>query len=805
MDNLRQTLRYAMRTFVRRPGFTAAVTLTLALGIGANTAIFSFVNGILLRPLPYPAADRLVTLWTMLPEWGKEVASWPDYNDWKSQSTVFTRVAGYANSSVNLSSDDEAPERLASAVVTEGLFETLGISPMIGRQFTSGDFVFGAHRVAILSHDLWVRRFASNPAIVGKTILLSARPYLVVGIAPPAMRLPERAQLWTPYALTPDNAPNGRRSDFLAVVARLKPDASAEKAQTEMNAIAKRLGDAYPQTNTNVGIGVIPLQRELVGNVRDALLVFGAAVGLVLLIACANVANLLLARSTSREREMAVRSALGAGRTRLIRQLLVESVLLSALGAVVGLLLAIWGVQGLTGLVRGSLPRLYEVKIDLAALLFTGVTAVLTGLLFGLAPALRLSGMTLASAIAEGGRGAIGGRGDRLRAGLVLAQVALALMLLAGSGLLVKSFRQLQRVDLGFDDSHALAVQVALPGAKYGTPQQRSAFFEALTTRLVAEPGVQTIGLTSDVPLSTSYDYITVAIIGRPQPAAGERTPDAIPTIADTGYFRALRIPLLEGRMFGPEDRPTSPRVAVVNREFVQRYLRGQPAIGERITFGNPSDSTQWLTIVGIVGTTRLAGVGKDSYPQVFAPFSQTPNGSMYVVLRTAGNPLAVVSSVRRDVTAVDPTQPIADIRSMEQRVDDNIAQSRLSSLLVGFFALVALALASIGIYGVISYAVAQRTREIGIRIALGATTGEVLRLVVRQGMTPAILGIALGLAGAFMTTRLMSKLLFGVSPTDPLIFAGVTVVLTAVALVACWLPARRAARVDPVTALRYE
>jgi putative ABC transport system permease protein len=685
-------------------------------------------------------------------------------------------------------------------------FETLGVRPAAGRWFVPDEFVFGSHRVVVLSHGLWERRFGADPAIVGQTITLNARPYTVVGVAPESMRLPARAQLWTPLAFDPASRPQSRRGDFLSVVARLKPGVSQARAQADMAAIARRLAEAYPQTNARIGVDVISLHDQLVGQIRPALLVFSGAVAFVLLIACANVANLLLARATAREREMAVRAALGAGRKRLVRQMLTESLVLAVGGGVVGLLLAWWGVHGLKAAAPPTLPRLDEIGLDPIALGFTAVAVLVTGFLFGIAPAWRGSAFALHGTLGAGGRAGIGGgRGERLRGVLVVTQVALALVLLVGSGLLVRTFARLQQVDLGFDPRDVLTAQLVLPGAKYTSEERMMSFFDALRERLTATPGVRTVALSSDVPLGGGYNYLSFQVIGQPAPRPGENLPDAVPTAATGEYFAALRIPLQSGRLFTQADGPNAPRVAVVNQELVKKAFAGRDPLGQRISFGNPTDSTSWLTIVGVVGSTRLEGVGLETYAQAFTPLAQSVVPYVYVVARTNGDPASLTPALRREVAALDATLPLSNILSMEQRAAESVAQFKLNSVIVTLFAVVALVLASVGIYAVIAYAVAQRTREIGIRMALGAARADVLRLIVRDGMSPTVLGVVIGALGALGVTRLMRSLLYGVSATDPIVFSVVAAMLVIVALGACWVPARRAARVDPNVALRDE
>src|SRR4030095_16604059 len=576
MDTVLRDLRYAIRSLAKQPGFSLAVALTLALGIGANTAIFSIVNGVLLRHLPYPNDEQLMTVWTRMSNGEHETASMPDYLDWKAQNSSFSQMTAYANSNDNLAAPGADPERVPSARVIADYFTTLGVTPAAGRWFVPDEFVFGSHRVVVLSHALWVRRFGAHPGIVGQTITLNARPYTVVGVAPESARLPARAQLWAPFAIDPSSPPPGRRGDFLSVVGRLKPGISQPRAQSDMDAIGRRLAAAYPARNARVGVVGTSLHDQLVGQIRPALLVFSGAVALVLLIACANVANLLLARATAREREMAVRAALGAGRTRLVRQLLTESLVLAVAGGLLGLALAWWGVQGLKAAAPPTLPRLDEVGLDPVALAFTSIAVVVTGFLFGIAPALRGSGYALQSTLAAGGRAGIGGgSGERLRAVLVVAQVALALVLLVGSGLLVRTFARLQQVDLGFDSGHVLTAQVVLPGVKYDTDDRVMGVFNSLRDRLTTTPGVSVAGFTSDVPLAGGYSYLSFAIRGQPAPRPGENSPDAVSTVATTEYFSAMRIPLLSGRLFMPSDGPNAPRVVVVNKELVQKALGG--------------------------------------------------------------------------------------------------------------------------------------------------------------------------------------------------------------------------------------
>jgi putative ABC transport system permease protein len=680
METAIRDVRYAMRALLRQPAFSAAVVLTLALGIGANTAIFSIVHAVLLRPLPYPADSQLMTVWTQFRGGDHETVSVPDYEDWKRQSSSFSQMTAFANSNDNLAAAGGDPERVPSARVIADYFQTLGLAPVAGRWFEPDDFVFGSHQVVVLSNGLWQRRFGGDRAIVGRTITLNARPYTVVGIAPDGVRLPARAQMWTPYAVSPSAPPPNRRADFLSVIARLGPDVSQARAQADLDAISRRLATEYPASNARTTALIIPLRDQLVGQIRPALLVFTAAVALVLLIACANVANLMLARATAREREMAVRAALGAARARLIGQTLTESVVLAAAGGVLGLVLAWWSVQALKAAAPAKLPRLDEVGLDPMALAFTAVAVLFTGFLFGIAPAVRGSSFALQSTLSAGGRGGIGGgNGERIRRLLVVTQVALALILLIGSGLLVRTFERLQRVDLGFDPGHVLTAQIVLPRAKFDADAKVLDFYSQLRDRLTTTPGVTDVAFASDVPLTGSYNYGGFQVVGQPAPRPGDSPPDAITSTATAEYFSALRIPLLAGRLFTAFDVPNAPRVVVVNKALVDRTFGGRNPFGERISFGNAADSTTWLTIVGVVGSTRLEGVGLEMYAQAFTPLTQSPDPSVYVLARTSGEPAAIAPAVRRNVAVLDPALPNANGMSMDERASSAVAQFKLN------------------------------------------------------------------------------------------------------------------------------
>jgi len=797
-----QDLRFALRSLRRSPGYALAAIATLAIGIGANTAIFSAVNGVLLRPLPFAEPQRLVGVWGRHAAIGRETASLPDFLDWRREARAVEDMAALTLTRYNLAGDGE-PEVVRGALVTANLFPLLGVTAEAGRVFTAEEERGGAERVAMLSEGFWRRRFGGSPDVLGRPLLLGGTPYTVVGIAPAALRLQQEVDLWTP--LTTDST-LGRRSDFLTVIGRLRAGATLGQAQEELSTIARRLEAQYPETNAGWGVELLALQEQLVGGIRPALLVFMGAVALVLLIACANVANLMLARVTAREREVTIRAALGASRRRLVRQLLTESVVVALAGGAAGLLLAVWGVQALRALEPGTIPRAEEIGIDPAALAFALGLSLLTGVLFGLLPALRVLNRDLHDGLKEGGRGAAGGTGVHgTRGALVLAEVALAFMLLIGAALLLRSFTRLQEVDPGFNGGGILTARLSFPRNGYAEPDRRLSFAERLLERLRATPGVTSAALVSDAPLGGSAPYWSFEVAGM-EPAGPGVVQDAAVYVASPEYFETLGIPLREGRRFEPRDRPEAPPVAVISQALARRYWPDRSPLGQRITFGNPADSsTTWSTIVGVVGDVRQESLAEPAYPQVYVPYAQMPVRSIVVAARGAGDPLALLAALKGSVAELDPSLPLSAVATMDQLVTATLARPRVNAAVLGGFALVALALAAVGIYGVITYGVVQRTRELGIRMALGAGSSQLLRLVVRQGMAPVLAGIALGGLGALAGTRVLRSLLFGVGATDPLTFALVTGFLLAVSLTASYLPARRAARSDPMAALRNE
>ena len=809
MTTLWQDIRYGARMLWKNPGFTVVAVAALALGIGATTTIFSIINAVLLRPLPYAEAERLVMVWMDNRQMGmnEDIHSWPNLNDYREQNRVFEALAAYRGASANLTGEGE-PERILGAAASANFFEVMRVAPVAGRVFTAEEDRQGSDRVILISHGLWRRRFGADPQLVGRDISLNGVNRTVIGIMPPDFRFPSReAEFWMPLAAPPQFTAN-RETYWLTVIGRLRPDATLEQARAEMEGIARRLEEQYPATNRGMGVNLVSLREQTIGRVRPALLVLLGAVGFVLLIACANVANLLLARAGAREREFAVRAAIGAGRLRIIRQLLVESALLALVGGALGVLLAVWGLDALKLVAPADMPRLDQVGVDARALAFTLGVASLTALLFGLAPALQAANANLSDTLKEGGKGAMRSvRSRRLRRALVVSEIALALVLLIGAGLLLKSFARLQATDLGFRTEGLLTARLQLPASKYARDDQRAAFFNQLLERLGSVPGVEAAGTTTSVFLSSLPNSAYFNIEGRPRVQAGERVEVPIDTVS-SNYFQTIGVPITRGRAFSARDSRDAPPVIIINETLARRFFANEDPLGRRIVYGDNPDPEQnpWRTIVGVVADTRRTGVDAEVRPETFLPMVQDTPGAMTIVVRTASSdPVRLASIVRNEVWRVDRDQPVYAIKTMNDVVAGMSAQRRLNTILLGIFAVVALALAAIGIYGVMNYTVTQRTHEIGIRLALGAQQRDVLRLVVGQGMLLAALGVAAGLIGAFALTRLMASLLYGVSTTDPLTFVGVPVLLAGVALVACYLPARRAMKVDPMVALRYE
>jgi putative ABC transport system permease protein len=802
MESFGTDLRFAWRSLWKHPSLTLIAVVALALGIGANTAIFSVVQAVLLKPLPFPQPERVIRLIDVAPDRLRAGAtSPPDFADWRSQNRVFSQLAAIGTDNVNLTGEGE-PERLYAGRVSGDFFGALGMKPLLGRPLLPAEDVAGGPNVAVLSARLWQRRFGGDPGIVGRRLMLDGEPTLVVGVMPASLDLPKNVELWRPLRLTISEDQRG--GHYLRVLGRLARGVSLARAQAEMSGIAARLAKAHPDTNTDWGIRLASLQETMVENVRPALFVLLGAVGLVLLIACANVANLLLSRLAAREREVAVRTALGAGRGRLIRQFLTESTLLSLAGGLLGTLLAAVGTPLLLALFGDRIPRAQEVGVDATVFAFTLGLSLLTGLLFGLLPALHASSPDLQSTLRDGAKGAGDRRGRRTRSSLVFAEVALAIILLVSAGLLIRSLRELQSVRPGFRSDHALSVQVALPPGSYDSEQKQSAFYRALLPRLAALPGVQ--HASAGFPLPLTGDRYRLAFQAEGQPAEVTQLPRANMAFVSPDYFATLGIPLRQGRVFDGRDGLGGEKVGLVNRSLAESIWPGQNAIGKRFTFDVPANSkSDWFRVVGVVGDVRHLELKEESGNQAYLPLFQLPNDEAALVIRTAGNPAGLAAAVTRAVREIDPGLPVAKVKTLDALLYDSVAEPRAQTFLLSLLAALALVLSAVGVYGVLSYSVAQRTREIGLRMALGAGAGEILRQLLREGLGVVLAGIGAGLFGAFFLARLLASLLYGVTPRDPWTFVGVPLVLLGVALFATWIPARRATRVEPVVALRYE
>jgi predicted permease len=801
-------LRYAARALARTPGFTAAAVLALALGIGANTAIVSVVDSVLLRPLPYAEADRL----TVILHGGTKPVAPANYLDWRRQSTTFEAMGAADFWTPNLTGGDR-PEKLWALRMTADVLPLLGIPPLLGRFFRPEEDAIGRDRVAVLSYGLWQRSFSGEPQVIGRRITLDGESYEVIGVMPSGFRFAPfwatRAALWAPLALA--ERATSRAGNSLRVFARLKPGVSLAAAQAELATITGRLEKEFPGTNRNVV--VTPLKERVVGDVRRPLLVLLVAVGFVLTIACANVAHMLLARGAARRREIAVRMALGAGRSRVVRQLLTESLLLGLLGGAAGLLLGFAGVRGLLSLHPIGLPRTDTISLDARVLAFTMVVSLATGALFGLVPALRAARLSLSEAFRDGERGSTEGIGRRrARSILIASEFALALMLLVGAGLMMRSFLALRGIDPGFDPRNVITAVVSVTGSAEAQPGRRALFFQSLVERIQRLPGVTAASGINHLPLAGDIWGFPFWVEGEPRPRPGEQH-TATYRVVLPGYFRTMGVPILRGRDFTADDRLDSPGVAVVNQKLAGQYWPGEDAIGKRINLDAPGKPEAWLTVVGVAKDTVRSEWAAAPEEEVFLPYLQNRSylenpGSHVVyltlVVRTSGEASVLASAIRGTVGSLAKDVAVSDIQTMDAVVDAAMAQPRFYLLLLGAFAAVALTLAAVGIYGVISYSVTTRTREIGVRMALGATRAELLRLVVGQAMKVVVAGAAVGLAGALALTRLMETLLYGVGAADPLTFLSVSLVLVAVALLASYVPARRAMRADPLRALRY-
>ena len=803
-------VRYAIRRLTHNPGFSLIVVMTLALGIGANTAIFSIVNGVLLRPLPYDEPDRLVALNHYYANLDGLEAGFavPTYRDVRERMKIFDAFAVAQGWNANLTGLGQ-PERLIASKTTAEFFKVYGVQPLRGRTFATGEDQAGRDKVVVLSHGFWQRRFGGDATVIGRKILLDGEPYDVIGVMPAGFYsfFNRATDLWAPAVFTPEQYGDNRRTnEFLVAAGRLKLGIGIEQATRDVTAFADGLKRDFPDSYARQWtIAATSMNEMATRRIRTALLTLVGAVGFVLLIACANIANLLLARAASRTREVAVRAAVGATRTDLIRQLLAESLVLSVVGAVVGLGIAYGAVGALVATVPVDLLRVEAIQIDGTVLVFTLAVALVTGLLFGIAPAIHASRADLHDALKDGARTVGESRGHWLRRSLVVAEVALALTLLVGAGLLIRSFAMLQGVDPGFDPRNLVTVNLSLPQAKYTTPESRAAFFETLRLRLVGLPGVESVGGTSNVPFGGNWSTGSFSVEGYQSPE-GQPGPWGDQRLVTPGFHETLKITLLKGRLIAPTDREGAQKVVVVDDEMVRRYWPNTDPIGKRITFDDTTaPDVEWITVIGVVEHTAHEGLDAERRVQLYRPVQQRPISQMTFALRSQGDPTQLVASVRQAVLAIDPDQPIAQVRTMDAMMDEALGQRKLSMYLLGSFAGLALLLSAIGIYGVMSFDVTRRSQEIGVRMALGAARRSVLSLVMKQGMGLALVGVAIGLAGAFALTRVLEAQLFGITRTDPATFAFVAVILMLVATMATLIPALRAIRLDPVRALRCE
>jgi len=815
-DEMIQDLRYCVRMLLKHKGFTAVAVLCLALGIGANTAIFSVVNAVLLRALPYHRADQLVTVWETNRERSlvHEQPSPGNFLDWRAQNQVFDGIAAWYLTTRTLR-DDAAATPVQTAQVAGDFFQLLGTEPALGRTFSPAESAGASYntangylrgdRLAVISDGLWRRRFGRDSGIIGGSISIDGADWQIVAVMPPEFAIPNReVEIWTQWDLT--RFADARDARFLQTVARLKSDVNIEQAQSQLASLAGVLAEQYPQANKGWSVSLVPLQEETVGKSRSALLILFGAVGFVLLIVCANVASLLLARASSRQREMAVRSALGASRLRLMRQLLTESVMLSLTGGTLGVALALWGIRLLLFFQPGNLPRTDEVGLDSRVVIFTIVTTIATGILCGLAPALQVSQIDLTTALKEGGvRGATSGfRHHRFRSLLVASEIAIALVLLVGAGLLTRSFARMLAVNPGFDSEKLLVMPIFLDNNRYRTPAQSSSYYQSLIERLRALPAVTAVGATTALPMSDVGVDFDRPYWPEGKEDPGGAAPKAAVRMVTPDYFKTMGIPVQAGRAFSEEDRSETPPVMIVNETLARQIWPGNDAVGKRLMIYFNRGRYPY-EIIGVVGDVKHYGLKSQPHPEVFFAHAQDPYLIMNVVVRTSADPQQLGQILAREVLKLDSAQPARSIVSMNQLMSRSLSPDRFSMLLLGVLAAIALVLATVGIYGIMAYTVSQRTHEIGIRMALGARPQDVLRLVVGQGMRLTAIGVALGLAAAFALTRVMASLLFGVSATDAATFGGTALLLTGVAFLACYIPARGASRVDPMIALRHE
>ena len=804
-------LQYGLRMLWKHKSVSGIALLTLALGIGVNSAIFSVVNAVVLRPLPYPESERLMVVWGNLHKTGLEEIeiSALEFQDFQQQCQAFEQIAAYAIQGLNLTGVDQ-PERVRGATVSANLFPTLRVQPQLGRNFTVDEDSAGNDAVVILGDSLWQRRFGGDPSVINKTVQLDGRTLTVIGVMPANFHFPDRdTEAWIPLAFTPDLLEeNNRGSHFLNVIGRLKSGVTPSQAQADLDTVTTRLSQEHVSTyRGGFSASIRSLHEELVGNLRRAMLVLLGAVGLVLLIACANVAHLRLASATSRYREFAIRAALGANRARVVRQFMTESLLLSFIGGALGLTLAVWVVRALVFLMPKDTPRLEEIKLDYRVVLFTLGTSLLTGIVFGLAPSFQAARTNLNDVLKEAGRGGDASRRLKLRNLLVVSEFALSLVLLIGAGLMMKSLLRLQEVKPGFDSANLLTMRIALPSSKYETFTKSQTFFQQFLDQLEARPEVESVGAINLLPFGGGGGDRSFSIQDQPT-ASGHARPDEQVRFVTPGYFRAMSIPLLTGRDFTRRDLPDTPQVAIVNSAFARKFWPNDNALGKRISFQN--NNPKWYEIVGVVGNVKHRGLDIQDHAEIYIPafqplFADGNVPALYLAVRTKSDPLLLAPAMRSEVAALDRDQPIYSLMTMDQRISDSIAPRRFNMFILGLFAALALVLAAIGIYGIMAFSVVQRTHEIGVRMALGASTRDVLTLVMRNGFKLALIGIIVGLVAAFAATRVLSSLLYEVSARDPLIFVLDAILLAMAALLACYIPARRATKVDPLVALRYE
>jgi putative ABC transport system permease protein len=802
MQTLLQDLRYGARMLMKQPGFTLIAVLTLALGIGANTAIFSVINGVFLNPLAYHEPDRLMMIWEKLPRTDQVELSPTDYEEYEKRSQVFAQIGAAEGANFNMTGGSE-PVHVDGQAATASLFPLLGVPPLLGRAFTKEEDDANAP-VVVLSHRLWQSHFAGNPAILNQTIRLNDKSYAVIGVMPPGFQHPPpvrqasiASDLWVPRSLATETRKLGHN---LRTIGRLKPGVSYEQAQAALALAMQQRLQENPKEHNGILTNPIPLPAQVGKQIKLAVQVFAAAVFFVLLIACANVANLLLSQAAARQKEFALRTALGAGRLRVVRQLLTESALLALCGGGLGLLLAAWMLKAFQFFGAGQLPRLEQITLDGRVLVFSVTLSLLTGIVFGLAPAWQAARTDLNQTLKEGGRQASGGGSQRLRHALIAAEVALSLILLVGTGLLIKSFWRLQQVDPGFNPDNLLTLEIQLPYPKYAEAERRESFAQATLERLAVLPGVRAAAFISHPPFSGGQGLNDFKIEGKPELLGIANARLAGQRIISSEYFRAMGIPVLEGRTFNSADGSATPRVSIISQTFATRYFAGENPLGHRIQLGK-----EWFTIVGVVAEVRHAGLDADLTPHVYFPFAQSGQFRTRLVIRANNDPLGYVAAVRQQIQAVDRDLPIYEVFTMNELIARSVAQRRFNLLLLGVFAGVALLLAAVGIYGVMSYATAQRANEIGIRMALGAARADVYKLIIGNGMRVVAIGLLAGLLGAFALTRWMGTLLFEVRATDPLTYTAIALLLATVALCACFIPARRATKVDPMIALRCE